>query len=88
MSSLTDRERNLRIRLRDDFESYSRACLHIRTKAGSVLPFKLNDTQRALHERLQTQLRTMGKVRAIVLKGRQVGVSTYIGGRLYWRGTH
>ena len=87
-SHLTDRERNLRILLRDDFEAYSRACLHIRTKAGDVRAFKLNATQRALHQRLEAQRKTKGKVRALVLKGRQVGISTYIGGRFYWRVTH
>ena len=85
MSSLTDRERNLRIKLRDDFEAYARACLNIRTKAGDVRRFQINATQRALHKRLEEQRRTKGKVRALVLKGRQVGISTYIGGRFYWR---
>lgn len=88
MSSLTDRERNLRIKLRDDFEAYARACLNIRTKAGDVRRFQINATQRALHKRLEEQRRTKGKVRALVLKGRQVGISTYIGGRFYWRVTH
>lgn len=88
MSNLSDREFQLRAKLREDFEAYSRACLVIRTKAGAVEPFALNRTQRHLHERLEDQRRRTGRVRALVLKGRQVGISTYIGGRFYWRISH
>jgi hypothetical protein len=34
-----------------------------------------------------SQLRTLG-VRALILKGRQQGCSTYVEGRFYWRLTH
>jgi hypothetical protein len=72
-------------RLRDDFEFFARNVLRIRTKTGEVKPFVLNRAQRFLHERLEDQRRKGGKVRAIVLKGRQLGASTYIQGRFYWR---
>lgn len=88
MASLTDRERELRIKLATDFDAYSRACLKIRTKKGTVVPFSLNRSQRFLHERLEKQRKEKGKVRALVLKGRQVGISTYISGRFYWRTSH
>ena len=88
MSSLSERERAVRLKLRDDFEHYASRCLHIRTKAGEVKPFVLNRSQRHLHERLQKQLAEKGRVRALVLKGRQVGISTYISGRFYWRISH
>lgn len=88
MSSLSERERAIRLKLRDDFEHYASRCLRIRTKAGDVRAFQLNRSQRYLHERLQKQLAEKGKVRALVLKGRQVGISTYISGRFYWRITH
>lgn len=88
MSTLSDREKAIRRKLRDDFEHYAPRCLHIRTKAGEVRPFALNRTQRYLHARLQKQLVEKGKVRALVLKGRQVGISTYIAGRFYWRISH
>lgn len=88
MASLTDRERTLRIKLATDFEAYARACLKIRTKRGAVEPLTLNRSQRFLHERLEKQRREKGKVRALVLKGRQVGISTYIAGRFYWRTSH
>lgn len=88
MSSLDDRERAIRQKLKDEFEHYASRCLKIRTKTGDVLPFQMNRSQRYLHGRLQKQLETSGKVRALVLKGRQVGISTYIAGRFYWRVTH
>lgn len=85
---ITERELSLRRRLKDDFEAYSRACLKIRTKSGDVDNFRLNRSQRYLHSRLEEQLRTKGRIRALVLKGRQVGISTYIGGRFYWKISH
>jgi hypothetical protein len=86
--SLSERERKIRQRLKSDFEHYAAKCLKIRTKAGAIEPFILNRGQRYLHERLEEQRRQTGKVRALVLKGRQIGISTYIGGRFYWRTTH
>lgn len=72
-------------RLRDDFEYFAKHCLRIRTKEGKVEPLRLNRAQRYLHDRLEDQRRKTGKVRAIILKGRQMGASTYIEGRFYWR---
>src|SRR3990167_2862840 len=88
MATLSARERELRLTLKNDFEAYAPACLKIRTKAGAVKPFVLNRSQIYLHARLEEQRQRTGKVRALVLKGRQVGISTYIGGRFYWRITH
>lgn len=72
-------------RLRDEFAYYAPTCLRIRTKSGSIEPFTLNDAQQYLHGRLEAQKERTGKVRALVLKGRQQGISTYIGGRYYHR---
>jgi hypothetical protein len=84
----TDRERAIRRRLRDDFEHYAAKCLKIRTKAGDIAPLALNRAQRHIHELLEEQRRTTGKVRALILKGRQQGCSTYVGGRFYHKTTH
>lgn len=88
MSTLAAREKEVFQKLKDDFAHYAPRCLRIRTKAGEIAPFQLNRSQRYLHERLEEMLRTKGKVRAIVLKGRQVGISTYIAGRFYWKISH
>ena len=81
-------EKERRKRLRDDFDFYSRNCLNIRTKEGGVKPFVMNKAQRYIHERIERQRRETGKVRVIVLKGRQQGCSTYTEGRFMWRTTH
>jgi len=84
-ASLTDRQQAKLQRLNDDFPYFARAYLRIRTKSGEVVPFVLNPAQRRLHDRLQEQVRRTGKVRAVIVKGRQMGSSTYIQGRYYWR---
>src|SRR5882672_6015161 len=73
------------VRLRDDFDFFARNNLMIRTKTGEMVYLKLNRLQRHLHDRLERQLKTKGKVRAIVVKGRQGGTSTYLEGRYYHR---
>nr|QRW43317.1 MAG: terminase large subunit [Caudoviricetes sp.] len=82
---LTPEERAKVQRLKDDFEFFARNCLFIRTKTGEVKPFILNRAQQYLHAKLEKQRKETGKVRAIILKGRQLGASTYIQGRYYWR---
>lgn len=82
------RERAIRQRLKNDFEHYASKCLKIRTKAGKVVPLELNEAQRYIHAKVEEQRAKTGKVRAIVLKGRQQGCSTYIEGRFYWRVSH
>jgi hypothetical protein len=85
---ISDDELAIRRRLKDDFNHYSSKCLSIRTKSGGVVPFVLNDAQKHIHEKVEEQRASTGKVRAIILKGRQQGCSTYVEGRLYWRVTH
>lgn len=75
-------------RLRDDFTYYSPRALRIRTKSGAIEKFRLNRAQQYLHDRVEEQRAATGKVRALVLKGRQQGISTYIEGRFYWKVTH
>lgn len=70
---------------RTHFPYFSETSLRIRTKSGALAPFVLNRPQRYLAEKLDAQLAATGKVRALVLKGRQQGASTYIGGRFYWK---
>jgi hypothetical protein len=85
---MNEREKEIRRKLRDDFEHYAPRCLRIRTKEGRVEPFALNQAQRYIHACISEQKRLTGKVRAIILKGRQQGASTYTEGRLYWLVTH
>lgn len=85
---LSDRERRIRQKLKDDLEHFSLKCLKIRTKSGAVEPFILNRAQQYLHSRLEKQLLNIGKVRALILKGRQQGCSTYVGARYYHKAIH
>src|SRR5574338_49613 len=80
--------KRIRKRLRDDFVHFARNCLKIRSKSGDISPFILNKSQLYIHETVENQLRSTGKVRAIILKGRQQGCSTYVEGRYYWRVIH
>jgi len=85
---MNEREKRIRKKLRDDFEHYAPRCLKIRTKKGRVEPFALNKAQRHIHACLSEQKRLTGKVRALILKGRQQGASTYTEGRFYWLVSH
>lgn len=67
------------------FETYAPANLRIRTKAGALEPLRLNRVQMFVHELVEKQRAETGKVRALVLKARQMGLSTYIAGRFYWK---
>jgi hypothetical protein len=83
-----DRIRAIRQRLKDDYPGYAARCLKIRTKSGLITPLVFNRAQRHVHERLEAQRAATGKVRALVLKGRQQGCSTYVAGRFYHRASH
>lgn len=86
--SLSDRELAIRRRLKSDFPHYAGKCLRIRAKDAAIVPLTLNEAQEYLHKRLEQQRAETGRVRALVLKGRQQGISTYIGGRYYHRASH
>lgn len=72
-------------RLIEDDELYCAKNLKIRSKDGKILPFVWNEAQRLLHAMVEAQLEKVGKVRVIVLKGRQQGISTYVAARFYKR---
>jgi hypothetical protein len=71
--------------LKADFPRYAAACLKIRTKSGAIMPLEFNRAQWFVHEKLEEQRKKTGKVRAIILKARQQGFSTYVGARFYHR---
>ena len=66
-----------------DFKKFAPKFLSIRTKSGEPKLFQFNRAQIYLHERLQKQKEATGKVRAVILKGRQQGCSTYIQARFF-----
>ncbi len=66
-----------------DFKRFAPKFLVIRTKGGLPKPFSFNRAQQYLHERLERQRELTGRVRAVILKGRQQGCSTYIQARFF-----
>ena len=66
-----------------DLGTYSREALRIQTKSDDIAPMVLNPMQVRLHAMLEEQLRTTGRVRAIILKARQLGCSTYVAARFF-----
>ena len=69
-------------RIKHDLPYFSQY-LKIRPKVGSLAPFTLNTAQLKLHQLIEDQRVRTGRVRVIVLKARQLGVSTYVAARLY-----
>jgi hypothetical protein len=70
---------------RTDFETFASQCLKLRDKASEIVPFRMNAAQKHIHDALERQRAEKGYVRALVLKARQQGCSTYVEGRFYWR---
>jgi hypothetical protein len=70
-------------RLRNDLPYFAADSLRLRPKAGPLEPFLFNAAQRKLHEVIEAQKAKTGRVRVVVLKARQLGVSTYTAARLY-----
>ena len=69
------------------FELFANEQLRIITKDASkgFVPFVFNDAQKYINEELEKQREKTGKVRAIILKARQQGISTYCAARVFWK---
>jgi len=72
-----------------NYPAYAEQCLKIRTKDPNapIQPLKLNTAQKYIHEQLEDQKKRTGKIRALILKGRQQGCSTYVEGRFIYNVT-
>jgi hypothetical protein len=84
VTELSDKQRAARKRLLDDFEFYAAKCVKIRTKKGKIAPLVLNRVQKRFLEEVLEQWEKTGKVRFVVLKARQQGLSTVISAFQYW----
>lgn len=85
---MNDQQLAKRQRLKDEFPFYARNCLQIRTKEHGLQSLKLNPAQQYIHDRLEQQIKEQGRVRALILKGRQQGASTYVEARFIHKTTH
>jgi hypothetical protein len=72
-------------RLASDLPFFAKNALRIKTKAGNLEPFVFNKAQLYIDAKLNEQLAATGMVRALILKGRQQGCSTYVSARYYQR---
>ena len=72
---------------KSDFELFAKEQVRIITKNASqgFVPFEFNAAQKEINKQLEAQLKRTGKVRAIVLKARQQGISTYCAARVFWK---
>ncbi len=71
------------IRVLKSLPLFAKNFLIIHDKSGAERNFQFNRAQQYIHDRLEAQLLATGKVRALVLKGRQQGVSTLIQARFF-----
>jgi hypothetical protein len=72
-------------RFRQDTYAYSSLVLRIRDKGANLIPLEANWAQRYVEQKLERQLSETGRIRAIVLKARQEGVSTWTAARFFKR---
>lgn len=84
------KEKDKRDKLKDystDFAKFAEEQIQIVTKDASkgFVPFHLNEAQKFITDKLAKQVEETGKVRAIILKARQQGISTYCAGRVFWK---
>lgn len=70
---------------RSDLTAFANDRLKVLNKRGQLTPYVLNKAQIHVNEKLNEQKQKTGKVRALVPKARQLGISTLIGARFYHR---
>lgn len=71
----------------NDYKLFAEEQVKIRPKdvTRGMVPFVFNEAQDLIHEKIEEQRSKTGKVRAIILKARQQGISTYCTGRVFWK---
>lgn len=67
----------------NDLDFYSRKHLLIVPKDGSPKKLRFNKAQRIVHRRISEQKKRTGRVRAIILKARQEGITTWTAARYF-----
>lgn len=81
--NLTKQEIDKLKQLKNSLPYFAKTCLKIKTKDARIVKFEFNKSQEYFHNKCEEQLRRTGKVRIVVLKGRQSGISTYVAARFY-----
>lgn len=65
-------------------KAYLETFLKIQNKDGKLAPFLLNEPQQRFYEIIRQQWQQKKPVRVIVLKARQMGISTVTEGMIFW----
>lgn len=73
--------------MRGNPEAYCRSLVKVRDEQGKLVPFQWRKAQHFMHGKIEEQLERTGMVRAIILKGRKLGASTYVASRYYRKTT-
>lgn len=81
LTNLTKTERHA-LRLMIDFEYAAQHLLKVQTIDAQILPLTLNGPQKLLN-RIFDRIKQTRLLRAVILKGRRFGVSTFVSGRYY-----
>ena len=70
-----------------NFELFAKEQIKILPKDSSqgFKYFEFNEAQHIVNNRIEEQLAETGRVRAIILKARQMGLSTYTTARVFWK---
>lgn len=83
-SNLSDKNSKILLEIAADFDRFRENNLWIRNKESEIVPFVPNIAQRALIDRVLKLLLDGVPIRIIVLKARQMGLSTAIEAIIYW----
>lgn len=65
------------------FETFAPANLKLIPEKGGLETFRINRVQLYVHQKIEQQLESFKRVRALLLKARKQGASTYVAGRFY-----
>lgn len=88
MLLLKEKEKRVKLKgYQDNFTAFAQEQIRIITKDASqgFIPFEFNECQRLITQQLAQQQKETGRVRAIILKARQQGISTYCSARVFWK---
>lgn len=83
-SELTPKQHQLILEISKDFYRYAANNLYIKNKDAEIVIFEPNIAQRVLIDRVLELLAQGKPIRMIVLKARQMGLSTAIEALIYW----
>lgn len=83
-TALTKEQKQLILDISEDFYRYADNNLWIKDKDAQIVPFRPNKAQKAVIDSVLESLAKGEPIRLIVLKARQMGLSTAIEAIIYW----